>query len=353
MRNSLRDRITTYLDETINNILELEADRRMITDELRAFAAQKGASVKESREVNLRLECKDQLIDLLCKLTEIIKPDIIEPFLGIQNIVMKAMYFIELDYDSPTLRKQELVSWEKMKNESRKSINDGKRYTPLRSRIKQRKQWMKMRRGSGTAPDPGYKEDRRDLHGILLLNQTLNYVLTTDHRLRIIPFVEEGLLLEQNRGGREVKINFTSIICHLMYFLGFSSPKSEESIRKIIKEYYQPIFGPFHDDKSAFNSKRLIYIPQDTPWLMTERILWEEIHFREIGRYTSIISSELPPVEWLIASYWRSSLIKKIDYLDRILLASYICRILKQDFKPNDVNLIISQFENSFELRNC
>src|SRR5690606_29362929 len=117
-------------------------------------------------------------------------PDRIDPFCGIQNILMKAMYFIELDYDSPTLRRQELESWDKLKNKERKLNNDRSLYTSLRVRINQRKQWMKMRRSKGikTAPDPGYKEDRRDYHGILLLNQTLNDIITTDHRLKIVPF---------------------------------------------------------------------------------------------------------------------------------------------------------------------
>jgi hypothetical protein len=333
------EQISKILETFTNLVIDSQRDSGLITDDLKRFAADKGFTIKVPRSSLIKIELWDEVLSFLITMHSTIKPDK-NPIDVIERMLISSLYFLEVDYDSPNLRDEDRLALKDTKNrfESNKMCLADNRINFIDQKMESRKKWMELRRKVSSL-DFGYQDDRRDMHGILALNHVLNESIESDPNCRLIPFISEEFLLEQNRHGRSCKINSTLIISHLMYFLGI--PKSEEAIRKLIKKYNEDVLRTGAD-----------YFPNQSALIWSERVLWEKIHLIERGKTISPLEDESINLEWLIYYFKRSSLVDRLLYVDKEHLAKIICEKCNIPFHPEESNLIITNFHISIDFRN-
>lgn len=348
--------VEKLVEKFVEDIQRVQSEQDLITKELKRFAANKGYLIKEPRKVNIRLEHKYDFSSMLHQLTLITNSKCKNRLQFIDDILEASLYFIELEYDSPDFRKEEMKLWEDCKQsiERRigfsKSLFDQHRLSYLKKRIKDRKSWMTLRRKHRTG-DFSYREDRRDLHGILFLQKHLTKNLKIRHKVRFKTFAPKNCLHSQNRSLDDAKLNSAIVICHIMYFLGFDSYRGEESVTKIIKKYYNGIMlVPKNKGAREINLKN--YTPTLPPLPYSERVLWEVLHLAEKGYTTSELEDYTIHLEYLIVYYWKSSLIDILPHLDKYLLAEYICKKCKLPSEYGDASSIIFYFQTNLNVRN-
>lgn len=317
----MRTQITLLLEKYIELVEDSQKKSDHVPEELKQFAKSIGHVIKSPRHTRMTHQHKEAVVEMLFSIALATNKTIKNKEKYIENILIACLYFLEIDYDSPLLRKKEM--------EAIDASHD--------NRIKGRKQWMKIRRKF--IHEHGYKEDRRDLHGILILQKLLEHGLKERHNHKFESFLDDNLRLEQNKGQVRLKLHPRLIIAHLMYFWIPNESRSEESIRKIISGYW-----------NNKKKRQKIYLPSHYPLIYSEMELWDKIHQIEKGHTLSSINIDDIPLEWLIVHFWRGSLVNTIKNLDKDLLTVFICKKFKIPHVA-DSESILSWFQNNIDMR--
>jgi hypothetical protein len=348
-----------FLEDRIKN-------EGVASQELYDFAASKGSYVRELRQVNIKWEQLEPLAVFLSKVLE----GTSSPLTTIGLICRAINFYAELDYDSPVLRESTEMNWELLKKSSSKLLaahegikkvlgkdseeieaaikKIGTLLTTVDNAISFRKKWKTLRRFR-VKPDPAYTSDIRDWHFIFEVEAIFSKFIKSGHKKLIKPVVTEGYLSEQARGRESVPLTpqlFIITVGSILVPFGLS----EETVRKRLG----------YGTKSIGGLSYKISRPDEDPTLYSEKRLWHKIfEFEKSGFKNRIDPFDNDSIEFWLVYFRRSSLISKLDYLNKKAIVSHIVHRNPEAYSgldledESEIDLIIGSFENDSSIRNA